>query len=238
MAGDLKSREQAGIVTGTGSASVAAFLDQVNAMPTLSAGARGKLVIALDATMSRQPTWDLACSLQAEMFRTASSIGGLAIQLVYFRGLAECRASRFVSDGQTLSAMMNKIRCEGGQTQIGRVLDHLRDAAKRDGVRAFVYVGDAMEESADLILARAGEIGLLGIRGFIFQEGQDPQAERVFRDIARLTGGAYARFDHSAPATLADLLRAAAAYAAGGREALLNLARQGGASALLLQQMR
>ena len=238
MAGDLKSREQAGIVTGTGSASVAAFLDQVNAMPTLSAGARGKLVIALDATMSRQPTWDLACSLQAEMFRTASSIGGLAIQLVYFRGLAECRASRFVSDGQTLSAMMNKIRCEGGQTQIGRVLDHLRDAAKRDGVRAFVYVGDAMEESTDLILARAGEIGLLGIRGFIFQEGQDPQAERVFRDIARLTGGAYARFDHSAPATLADLLRAAAAYAAGGREALLNLARQGGASALLLQQMR
>ena len=134
--------------------------------------------------------------------------------------------------------MMNKIRCEGGQTQIGRVLDHLRDAAKRDGVRAFVYVGDAMEESADLILARAGEIGLLGLRGFIFQEGHDPQAERVFRDMARLTGGAYARFDHAAPATLAELLRAAAAYAAGGRDALLNLARQGGASALLLQQMR
>lgn len=238
MAGDLKSREQAGIVTGSGTASVSAFLDQVNAMPTLSVGARGKLVIALDATMSRQPTWDLACSLQADMFRTASSIGGLAIQLVYFRGLAECRASRFVADGQALSAMMNKIRCEGGQTQIGRVLDHLRDAAKRDGVRAFVYVGDAMEESADLILARAGEIGLLGLRGFIFQEGHDPQAERVFRDMARLTGGAYARFDHAAPATLAELLRAAAAYAAGGRDALLNLARQGGASALLLQQMR
>jgi len=238
MAGDLKSREQKGTVTGTGSASISAFLDQVNAMPTLAAGARGKLVIALDATMSRQPTWDLACSLQADMFRTAASIGGLQIQLVYFRGLAECRASRFVSDGAALSAMMNKIRCEGGQTQLVRVLDHLRQAATQEGVRAFVYVGDAVEESADKILARAGEIGLLGLRGFIFQEGHDPAAENVFRDIARLTGGAYARFDHSAPATLAELLRAAATYAAGGRDALLNLARQGGASALLLQQMR
>lgn len=238
MAGDLKSRTQSAPVTGSGSSAVSAFLDQVNAMPAVAAGARGKLVIALDATMSRQPTWDLACSLQADMFRTAASVGGLSIQLVYFRGLAECRASRYVSDGVALSAMMNKIRCEGGQTQIGRVLDHLRDAATRDGVRAFVYVGDAMEESADALLARAGEIGLLGLRGFIFQEGHDPNAEIVFREIARLTGGAYARFDHSAPATLAELLRAAAAYAAGGREALMRLAGAQGPSALLLQQLR
>lgn len=238
MAGDLKSRDQTGIVTGTGPSAISAFLDQVNAMPAVAAGARGKLVIALDATMSRQPTWDLACSLQADMFRTAASIGGLEIQLVYFRGLAECRASRYVADGAALSAMMNKIRCEGGQTQIARVLDHLRDAATRDGVRAFVYVGDAMEENADTLLARAGEIGLLGLRGFIFQEGHDPAAERVFRDMARLTGGAYVRFDHSAPATLAELLRAAAAYAAGGREALLKLAGTGSAGATLLKQLR
>jgi hypothetical protein len=238
MAGDLKSRNQNGIVTGTGASAVSAFLDQVNAMPAVAAGARGKLVIALDATMSRQPTWDLACSLQADMFRTAASIGGLMMQLVYFRGLAECRASRYVSDSAALSTMMNKIRCEGGQTQIIRVLDHLRDAATHDGVRAFVYVGDAMEESADKILARAGEIGLLGLRGFIFQEGHDPEAERVFREIARLTGGAYARFDPSAPATLAELLRAAAAYAAGGREALMRLAGSNASGAQLLKQLR
>ncbi len=238
MARDIKTQQGAQTVTGTGSSAVSAFLDAVNAMPAVAAGARGKLVIALDATMSRQPTWDLACSLQAEMFRTAASIGGLAIQLVYFRGLAECRASRYVADPQELSAMMGKIRCEGGQTQIVRVLDHLRDAATHDGVRAFIYVGDAMEESADKILARAGEIGLLGLRGFIFQEGHDPEAERVFRDIARLTGGAYARFDHAAPGTLAELLRAAAAYAAGGRDALLKLAQPGGAGHALLKQLR
>lgn len=238
MAGDLKSRNPSDIVTGSGASAVSAFLDQVKAMPAVAADARGKLVIALDATMSRQPTWDLACALQADMFRTAAAIGGLAIQLVYFRGLAECRASRYVTDGDTLSTMMNKIRCEGGQTQIGRVLDHLHHATRHDGVRAFVYVGDAMEESADAILARAGEIGLLGLRGFVFQEGDDPVAERVFRDIARLTGGAYARFDHAAPATLAELLRAAAAYAAGGRDALLRHAKSGGASAALLQQLR
>ncbi|MBU3731264.1 MAG: VWA domain-containing protein [Beijerinckiaceae bacterium] len=238
MVRDLKTQPGSSTVTGTGSSAVSAFLDAVNAMPAVAAGARGKLVIALDATMSRQPTWDLACALQADMFRTAASIGGLAIQLVYFRGLAECRASQYVADPQQLSAMMGKIRCEGGQTQIGRVLDHLRDAATRDGVRAFVYVGDAMEESADKLLARAGEIGLLGLRGFIFQEGHDPEAERVFRDIARLTGGAYARFDHAAPGALAELLRAAAAYAAGGRDALLKVAQSGGAGHALLKQLR
>lgn len=238
MAKDIKTHQGSQTVTGTGASAVSAFLDAVNAMPAVAAGARGKLVIALDATMSRQPTWDLACALQADMFRTAASIGGLSIQLVYFRGLAECRASRYVSDPQELSAMMGKIRCEGGQTQIGRVLDHLRDAATRDGVRAFVYVGDAMEESADKLLARAGEIGLLGLRGFMFQEGHDPEAECVFRDVARLTGGAYAHFDHSAPGTLAELLRAAAAYAAGGRDALLKLAQPGGAGHALLKQLR
>jgi hypothetical protein len=34
--------------------------------------------------MSRQPTWDLACKLQADMFRAAAAVGGLDVQLVYF----------------------------------------------------------------------------------------------------------------------------------------------------------
>ena len=70
--------------------------------PAVTAGKRGRLIFALDATMSRQPTWDSACALQADMFREAASIGGLDIQLVYFRGLSECRASGWVAGADKL----------------------------------------------------------------------------------------------------------------------------------------
>ena len=36
-----------------------------------------RLIFALDATMSRQPTWDTACQLQGQMFSTAGKLGTL-----------------------------------------------------------------------------------------------------------------------------------------------------------------
>lgn len=204
------------------------FLGAAKQLAPLATGQAGRLVFALDATMSRQPTWDLACSLQARMFdvaaRTPETGGGLAVQLVYFRGIGECRASGWVGEPARLTGLMRRITCEGGQTQIARVLRHVRDEAKAVPVRAFVFVGDAMEEDVDALAALAGELGLRGIRGFVFQEGHDPAASNAFATIARLTGGAHARFDVNAPASLLDLLRGAAAYAAGGREAMLRLA--------------
>jgi hypothetical protein len=200
------------------------FLGAAKRLQPLATGQAGRLVFALDATMSRQPTWDLACSLQARMFEVAARSGGLAVQLVYFRGLGECRASGWVGEPARLNGLMRRIACEGGQTQIARVLTHVRDEAKAVPLRAFVYVGDAMEEDVDALAGLAGELGLRGIRGFVFQEGHDPAAGAAFATIARLTGGAHARFDANAPGSLLDLLRAAAAYAAGGREAMLKLA--------------
>jgi len=80
-------------------ADIEAFLGQVRALdPAVKTGERGRLIFALDATMSRQPTWDQACQLQAEMFREATTVGGLDLQLVYYRGLAECRASTWVAE--------------------------------------------------------------------------------------------------------------------------------------------
>src|SRR5215467_1684108 len=99
------------------------FLDQVKALgPTAKAGRHGRLIFALDATMSRQPTWDHACKLQAEMFREAAAVGGLDIQLIYYRGLAECRASSWIADSERLGTLMSGIDCRGGQTQIAKVL--------------------------------------------------------------------------------------------------------------------
>jgi hypothetical protein len=218
-----------------------AFLARARNLAPRLDGKRGRLVFALDATMSREPTWDLACSLQGEMFEEAAAVGGLDVQLVYYRGLHECRGSKWVSDPKQLGGLMVRIHCEGGNTQIGRVLEHVRKETKRAKVNALVFVGDAMEESIDKLCAAAGELGLLGVPAFMFQEGNDPVAERAFKEIARLSGGAWCRFDAGAAAQLRELLRAAAAYAAGGRIALADLSkRKGGegANQLLIQMRR
>ncbi|MES2750537.1 MAG: VWA domain-containing protein [Pseudomonadota bacterium] len=216
---------------------IAAFVAKARAMTPGKAGS-GRLIFALDATMSRQPTWDMACQLQADMFREAGSIGGLDVRLVYFRGLNECRASPWISDTAQIARLMSRIQCQGGQTQLGRVLSDARREAVASGVRAIVFVGDAMEENVDALCATAGELGLLKVPCFMFQEGNDPAAEVAFREIARLTGGAWCRFDMGSAAQLRELLRAAAAYAAGGREALMRLAKGASGAAALLGQMK
>ncbi|HET7910957.1 MAG TPA: VWA domain-containing protein [Pseudolabrys sp.] len=215
-----------------------AFLERVRTLgPSSAQGTRGRLVFALDATMSRQPTWDTACMLQADMFREAAGIGGLDIQLVYFRGLNECRASGWVSGGKQLADLMSRIGCRGGQTQIGKVLNHARQEHANGKVQALVFVGDAMEEAIDDLCQAAGELGILGVPVFMFQEGGDPIAENAYREIARLSRGAYCRFDTGSAHQLGELLRAVAAYAAGGLRALKDLSarRSSGAQKLLAQ---
>jgi hypothetical protein len=75
---------------------VDAFLAKMRGLSTQPAANGGRLIFALDATASRQTTWDTACQLQAEMFREATAIGSLSVQLVYYRGLSHCRESKSV----------------------------------------------------------------------------------------------------------------------------------------------
>jgi len=221
-------------------ADVGAFLSEVKRLtPATAAGQRGRLIFALDATMSRQPTWDTACRLQADMFREAAAIGGLDVQLVYYRGLAECRASGWVSQAERLAGLMERIDCRGGHTQISKIIAHARRETERMKVQALVFVGDAMEEKLDDLCHAAGELGLLGVPAFMFQEGGDAIAEQAFREVARLTRGAYCRFDPGAAHQLGELLRAVAAYAAGGMRALADLSARRDAGAIkLIRQMR
>jgi hypothetical protein len=222
---------------GSPRAEIDAFLDKVRALgPATAAGQRGRLIFALDATMSRQPTWDMALALQADMFHAVKAVGGLDVQLIYFRGAGECRASRWVSDPASLAALMTRVHCAGGYTQIGKVLSHARAESGNKPVNALVYVGDCMEEDVDDLCGRAGELALLGVPVFLFQEGGDARAERAFREIARLTKGAYCRFDAGSAAQLKELLSAVAVYAAGGRKALEALSGRGARA--LLQQLK
>ena len=112
---------------GSSSGDIADFIQKVKTLGKANPpGQRGRLLFALDATMSRQPTWDLACSLQSEMFAALPKDSRLQVQLLYFRGLAECRASKWVDDASALSKLMTGLSCQGGNTQIGKVLTHAR----------------------------------------------------------------------------------------------------------------
>jgi hypothetical protein len=197
---------------------------------------RGRLIFALDATASREETWDLAAQLQAAMFEEAAKIGGLDVQLVYYRGSDEVRHSAWLSDAHELVKRMSAIRCMAGATKIARVLRHIRGEHEREKVSAAIFVGDAVEEMPDELYATATG---LDVPMFCFQEGDglalyldqrgelvSPHppvtVEHVFRELAQLTKGAYARFDAGAAGKLRELLQAAAAFVVGGTAALAN----------------
>ena len=219
---------------------VADFVEKMRAMAPATTNGRGRLCFAMDATMSRQPTWDMALALQAEMFHAVKSVGGLDVQLVYFRGTSECRASKWVSDPDALARLMTTVTCAGGYTQIRKVLSHARTESELRRINALVHVGDCMEEDVDELCGRAGELALLGVPVFMFQEGHDAPAERAFREIARLTRGAWCRFDAGSALQLKELLSAVAVYAAGGRKALqtLSLEQRGRGARMLLEQLK
>lgn len=216
-------------------ADVSAFLRQVAATPRARpSSGRGRLIFAMDATASREPTWDRAAQIQSSMFVETRDLGGLEVQLCHYGGFRRFAASPWYQDPDALLERMNRVFCEAGLTQIGRVLAHALEEAEKARVDALVFVGDCMEEDRDRLADLAGRLGLLGVPAFVFQEGRDPAAERSFREIARLTGGAWCPFDAASPRTLRDLLSAVAVYAAGGREALADFGRSHGGAALQL----
>lgn len=212
---------------------VSAFLAKAACVPALSQ-VKGRLIFAVDATMSRQPTWDRAIEIQADMFKVAETIGKLAVQLVYFRGRGEFRASGWTTTPRALADQMRGVSCRSGFTQLQRVLSHVADEARRTRIGALVYIGDCFEEDPELTAKAAGALALLGVPAFMFHEGDEPNAAATFREIAMLTKGVYARFDHGAAARLREFLTAAAVYATGGSVALHEYGEKVGGDLLML----
>ena len=200
---------------------VARFLAEARRTPLAQRGRR-RILFALDATASREPTWDMAMNLHAELFRAAAGIG-MAVQLVYYRGWREFYVSPWSESAEDLLGRMTGVACRGGLTQIQRVLEHAVAESKRERIQAAVFVGDACEEAHGGLVAAAGRLALFRVPCFVFQEGGDPDAARTFRDIARITGGAHAPFAAGSAATLRALFGAVARYAAHGRKAFGDL---------------
>jgi hypothetical protein len=216
---------------------VADFLSKVQASH------RGRLIFIVDATRSRERAWDAASRLQAQMFEEAGKLGTLDVQLVYFRGIegfgGECKASRWTSDPSELTHFMARVTCQTGQTQYRRALEHARKEHRIQPISAVVIVGDMCEEPAQALYDAAGGPG---VPCFVFQEGGDrdePEyrnAAMIFKEMARLSHGAYSQFRPGAERELADLLRAVAAFATGGLTALSDLRSE--AAVKLLGQMK
>ena len=214
-----------------GSQEVSDFLDKLARTPAVrSSDGVGRLMFAMDATASREPSWDSACHIQSEMFKATDGLGGLEVQLVFFRGFGECKNSSWLSSSDDLVRRMTSVYCRGGRTQIGKVLSHAVGETKKRKVNALVYVGDAMEEDVDELCHTAGELGVLGVPIFVFQEGDDPVATQAFKQFANLTGGAHCRFDAASANQLKELLAAVAVFAAGGLAALEDYGKRTGAA--------
>jgi hypothetical protein len=192
-------------------AQVMEFLDKITARP--------RLIFALDATMSRQGVWDMACQLQNAMFAEVNKISGLEVQLLWYRGASECKASNWTRNANDLARAMRQIRVEGGYTQIGRMFAHIKKEHAQQPISCAILVGDAVEETPDVLFGAAQGLPPL----FLFQEGQDEKVAEVFKQLARITRGAHCQFDAGAARELADLLRAVARFAVGGVKALQDL---------------
>jgi hypothetical protein len=177
--------------------------DSVIYMPTGDlALPRGRVIYAVDATASREAGWRIACDLQAKMFRSAGSM--LSLQLVFYGG-DTCRASRWATSGDELARWMNTVQCEGGLTQIEKVLQHvLREHAKAP-VQAVTFIGDAQEENLDVLVGLADKLGAAGIPLHMCQEGDVGSVRKAFRLLALRTGGTYSAFNPAAPQTIERL---------------------------------
>lgn len=220
----------------TANTSVDQFLARVDQHParsitdTAGSACKGRLIFALDATASRQPTWDSASRLQAEMFSSTREIGQLQVKLCFYRGYDELRSSTWYEDADKLIHAMSAVQCRAGQTQIGRLLNHalkLQQNQQQGSIQALVFIGDCIEESLDQLCHLAGQCGLLKLPLFLFQEGHDPVASDGFAQMARLSSGAHCRFDLNSPERLKELLSAVAIFATGGAAALLQYDRSG-----------
>ena len=228
------TRTGAGKPAPAGKQDVRAFLDKLAVTPKSSGDAR--LIFALDATASREFAWDIASQQQAEMFQATRDLGGLNVQLCYFRGFGEFFASDWHSDGRKLLELMTGIQCRAGATQIGRLLRHVVEENRVRRVKAVVYVGDAMEESLDRLAQLAGQLGVLQAPLFMFHEGYDGHSRRAFEELARLSGGACCQFDAGSASQLRELLRAVAVFAAGGLSALQDFSKRSGQNVKLLER--
>ena len=205
---------------------VTAFVSKARALKRV-ADAQNRLIFALDATASREPTWYAARAMHQALFDVATEDATFALQLCYFRGLMEFEATPWMTKPGPLLDALNAVYCQGGATQIERVLRHALGEFEGSGsVKAIVYIGDACEENPDALNALAVQCRLAKRPLLLFQEGRDPTASRCFASMAALSNGAHVQLNDASGERLRELLKSAVRFVMGGRKALQGSRRE------------
>ena len=218
---------------------VQAFIGKVKNTPPATGVDKGRLIFAMDATASREHCWDMASQKHAAMFVEADKVSALSVQLCYYRGMGDFTALPWTRSADDIKQALLSVRCLAGQTQIAKVLAHALSETRTSKVNALVFVGDCVEENPDSLGALAGQLGILNLPLFVFQEGKNPKVGSIFSQLATLSGGAHCQFDQGSARELGQLLAAVAVYAAGGKPALQsNLLSKDASVRRLLQQLK
>lgn len=225
--------------------SLTTFIGKAKARAERNTRLSGRLDFAMDATGSREDTWAATTPLVQSMFDKVDELGGgdLRISLGHFGGMG-WRWEDEATSADILKSQMGEVRCIMGMTKMVPLFTarlprlnepHLKPAAT-------IYIGDAFEENKEDMLRIARQYGDAKSPIFIFLArtlSSYASVIETFKEIARLSGGAYAELDESAAAAVEDMLGAVAAYAGGGIRALLRASASGSeAATLLLTQMK
>ena len=218
---------------------IQAFIGKVKNTPLVTGVGKGRLIFAMDATASREHCWDMASQNHAAMFVEAYKVSTLNVQLCYYRGMGDFTALPWTRSADDIKHALLSVRCLAGQTQIAKVLTHALCETRTSRVNALVFVGDCVEENPDTLGALAGQLGILNLPLFVFQEGKNSNVGSIFSQLATLSGGAHCQFDQGSAKQLGQLLAAVAVYAAGGKPALENhLLSKDSSVRRLLQQLK
>jgi hypothetical protein len=204
-----------------------ARLDQIEVRCEKTARS-GRLLFGVDLTSSRQPSFNQAQRAMTAMFETIKTIGAIAVKLIYFRGMNECRESKWYDDPRILIESMRRLSCDAGITQIARLLSL---ALSEEGqVSGLVFVGDHCEDGADAVLTLAEKLGQRSMPIFVFHECADDDhasllAKPIFKGMAEVSGGVYVEFKLNSSDVLRELLIGMGAFVTGGCEGLSQIPR-------------
>ena len=92
-----------------------------------------------------------------DRFQETATLGGIHIQLAYFRGFGEFKATDWTANSKLLLKQMTEVTCLAGETQIEKLLRHTINQTQNIPVNALVYVGDSVEEDIDRLGSDAGQ---------------------------------------------------------------------------------
>lgn len=231
----------------------AAFLDLVRGSKALSATpkketlakaiqseSRPRLLFTMDATASREPSWNVAKEITGAMFEAVP--GALDVALAYHGGGRLQEITPFSASAKAFLDKLHMVQCRAGCTALNKILNAAIDIPR---LKALIYVGDCFEESTIEAVELAQQLKLKGVRCFMFHDtssgnqGYDVKTARtIFEQIAQITGGALLPFDENSPGMVKALLEAIAIFASLGIKALEQKTKYLPAARLLLDQMK